>query len=117
MRLPVPKRVRERLAPLTERGQTFLRNWEWTWTSAVLVSMGIAIVTLLFTVIIPSWWLYLADQTLRWRTFWLLKLRDAIAAGIIVVSFATILGVAFLLQQTRNKLRGGGAEHRTGGYR
>jgi type II secretory pathway component PulF len=117
MRLPVPKRVQERLAPLVERAQAFLKEWEWTWTRAVVASMGLAVVTLIFTVIIPSWWLYFADQTLRWRTFWTLKLRDAIAAGIIVVSFATILGVAYLLQVQRHKLRGTGAEHRTGGYR
>ena len=35
----------------------------------------------------------------------------------LVVSFATILGIAYLLQRQRNKLRGAGAEHRTGGYR
>ena len=35
----------------------------------------------------------------------------------IVVSFATILGIAYLLQRQRNKLRGSGTEHRTGGYR
>jgi len=117
MRLPVPKRVRERLAPLVERAQTFLKNWEWTWTSAVVVSMGVAIVTLIFTVIIPSWWLYYADQTLRWRSFWQLKIRDAIAAGFIVCSFGIILTAAYILQQVRHKLRGGGGEHRTGGYR
>ena len=117
MKLPVPKRVQERLAPLVERGQAFLKAWEWTWTSAVVASMVIAFITLTFTVFIPSWWLYFADQTLRWRSFWQLKLRDAFAAGFIVVSFATILGIAFLLQRQRNKLRGTGTEHRTGGYR
>jgi hypothetical protein len=117
MRLPVPKRVQARLAPLVERGNAFLKEWEWTWTRAVVASLLIAFVTLLFTAIIPSWWLYFADQTLRWRSFWRLKLRDAIAAGSIVVSFTTILAIAFLLQQQRNKLRGTGSEHRTGGYR
>ena len=77
MRLPVPKRVQERLAPLVERTQAFLKTWEWTWTSAVVASMVIAFVTLTFTVFIPSWWLYFADQNLRWRSFWQLKLRDA----------------------------------------
>ena len=117
MRLPVPKRVRERLAPLQERGQTFLRNWEWTWTSAVVAALLIAMLTIFFTAMLPSWWLYFADQKLRWRTFWLLKLRDLIAAGEIVVSFSVILGAAYLLQEARHKLRGGSAEHRTGGYR
>jgi hypothetical protein len=117
MRLPVPKRVQERLAPLVERGQTFLKNWEWTWTRAVVTSMVIAFLMLALTVFIPSWWLYYADQNLRWRSFWLLKIRDAIAAGIIVVFFAAIFAVGYILQETRHKLRGGSAEHRTGGYR
>jgi hypothetical protein len=117
MKLPVPKRVQERLAPLVERAETFLRQWEWTWTRATVASLGVAFITLLFTAIIPSWWLYFADQTLRWRTFWTLKLRDAIAAGIIVVSFSIILGAGYVLQQARNRLRGSGTEHRTGGYR
>ena len=117
MKLPVPKRVQERLAPLIERRDQFLKNWEWTWTSAVVASMVIAFITLTLTVFIPSWWLYYADQTLRWRSFWLLKLRDLIAAGVIVVSFGAILFSAYKAQELRNKLRATGAEHRTGGYR
>jgi hypothetical protein len=117
MRLPVPKRVQERLAPLVERTQAFLKTWEWTWTSAVVASLGIAFITLTFTVFIPSWWLYYADQNLRWRSFWQLKLRDLIATGIIVGSFTVILGAAYVVQEARNKLRGTGGEHRTGGYR
>ena len=117
MRLPIPKRVQERMAPLVQRGQAFLKNWEWTWTRAVVAALLLAFITLLFTAIIPSWFLYYADEKLRWRTFWTLKLRDAIAAGFIVVSFATIVAIGFLLQQQRNKLRGTGGEHRTGGYR
>ena len=117
MKLPVPKRVQERLAPLVEKVETFLKNWEWTWTSAVVASLLIAFITLLFTAIIPSWWLYFADQTLRMRSFWALKLRDLVAVIIIVGSFSTILAIAFFMQQWRNRLRGSGAEHRTGGYR
>ena len=110
MNPPVPKRVRERVEPI-------LKEWEWTWTRAAVASLIVAFITLLFTAIIPSWWLYFADQTLRWRSFWQLKFRDAIAGGIIVVSFAAILGTAYILQEWRNSLRGTGSEHRTGGYR
>jgi len=117
MKLPVPKRVHVRLAPLFERTQAFLKTWECTWTSAVFASMVIAFVTLTFTVFIPSWWLYFADQNLRWRSFWQLKLRDLIATGIIVGAFTVILGAAYVVQEARNKLRGTGGEHRTGGYR
>ena len=117
MRLPVPKRVQERLAPMVERVEGFLKTWEWTWTSAVVASLLLAFLTIFLTAMVPSWWLYFADQTLRWRTFWLLKARDAIATGFIVVSFGAILTVAYVLQEARHKLRGGSAEHRTGGYR
>ena len=57
------------------------------------------------------------EPNLRWRSFWQLKLRDLIAAVIIVVSFGAILFSAYKAQELRNKLRGSGAEHRTGGYR
>lgn len=117
MKLPVPKRVQERLAPVVERVEAFLKNWEWTWTRAVVACLGIAFITLLFTAIVPSWWLYFADQTLRWRSFWQLKLRDLIAVVIIVGSFSVILGAAYVLQEARHRLRGSGVEHRTGGYR
>jgi hypothetical protein len=117
MRLPVPKRVQERMAPHVARFETFLKNWEWTWTSAAVATLVVAFITLLFTAILPSWWLYFADQTLRWRSFWQLKLRDLIAVIIIVGSFSVILGAAYGLQVWRNRLRGTGAEHRTGGYR
>lgn len=110
MNIPVPKRVRERVDPI-------LKDWEWTWTRAVVASLVIAFITLLFTAIIPSWWLYFADQTLQWRSFWLLKARDLIAVIMIVGSFSVILFTAYVMQEWRNSLRGTGAEHRTGGYR
>ncbi len=117
MKLPMPEGMRRRLAPLQERGNAFLRQWEWTWTTAVVAAVVISFIALVLLVLIPSWWLYFADQNLRWRSFWLLKLRDAIAAGEIFVSFAIMLGAAYLIQQHRNKLRGTGREHQTGGYR
>jgi hypothetical protein len=117
MRLPLPKGLERRLAPLKERGDRFLREWEWTWTSAVVASLVIAFIALVFLVLIPSWFLYYADQNLRWRTFWLLKLRDALAAGEIFVAFAAMLVAAYFIQQYRHKLRGTGREQQTGGYR
>ena len=35
------KSLAERLAPLKERAESFLREFEWTWTKAVVFSMGI----------------------------------------------------------------------------
>jgi hypothetical protein len=117
MRLPLPKGLQKRLAPVQERAERFLRHWEWTWTTAVVASLVIAFIMLVTTVLIPSWFLYYADQNLRWRSFWLLKLRDALAAGWITVWFGIILVAAYFMQEWRNKLRGQGREHQTGGYR
>lgn len=118
MKLPLPKALEERLAPLRERGERFLREWEWTWTRAVVASLVIMFFAMLFLAVIPSWFLYFADQQLRWRTFWTLKLRDAIAAGWITVWFVIVLVTAYQLQKLRRRLRGEGGETRpTGGYR
>ena len=118
MKLPVPKRVQERLAPLVERGQAFLKAWEWTWTSAVVFSVALSFFAIVILAVVPSFWLYFSDATLRWRTFWLLKLRDALAAGWITVWLAIILVAAYLLQKQRQKVRGTGGDTRpVGGYR
>ena len=117
MRLPLPKGLEKRLAPAKERADRFLRQWEWTWTTAVIASMAISFFALVTLALIPSWFLYFADQTLRWRSFWLLKLRDLLAAGEIMTAFVVIIVAAYFVQEYRNKLRGAGREHQTGGYR
>jgi len=107
-----------RLVPLVERTNRFLREWEWTWTSAVVFSVALSFVAIVILAIIPSFWLYFADQTLRWKSFWLVKLKEAIAAGWITVNFALFFLVAYLLQRQRQKVRGTGGETRpSGGYR
>ena len=118
MRLPIPKALEERLAPLRERGERFLRNWEWTWTSAVLASFAIAFIAYITLAAVPSWFLYFADQELRWTSFWLLKLRDLLVAGWIGTWFAIMLVTAYIIQNIRRRLRGQGGDTRpTGGYR
>ena len=118
MRLPIPEGLRRRLAPMAERGNAFLRTWEWTWTSAVVFSLLLAFFGIVMLAIVPSFWLYFSDQVLGWRTFWLLKLRDAMAAGWITFWLTAIFVVAYLLQKQRQKVRGTGGETRpAGGYR
>jgi type II secretory pathway component PulF len=114
----MPEGLRRRLAPLMERGNRFLREWEWTWTSAVVASMALAFFAVVMLAIVPSFWLYFVDQTLRWKSFWLLKLKDAVAAGWITFWLAAMFVVAYLLQKQRQKVRGAGGDTRSvGGYR
>src|SRR5207237_10417258 len=118
MRLPMPESMKRRLAPLAERGNAFLRTWEWTWTTAVVFSLALSFFAIIVLAVIPSYWLYFSDQVLRWRTFWLLKVRDAFAAGWIPVWLGSMLVAAYLLQKQRQKVRGTGGETRpSGGYR
>jgi hypothetical protein len=118
MRLPMPEGLRRRLAPLVERGNNFLRAWEWTWTSAVVFSLALSFFAIVMLAIVPSFWLYFVDQTLRWKSFWLLKLKDAVAAGWITFWLAAMFVVAFLLQKQRQKVRGTAGDTRpSGGYR
>jgi hypothetical protein len=118
----MPEGLRRRLQPLKERNERFLRGFEWTWTKAVVASLLISFFAMTMLAIVPSWWLYFANQTLHWdqgsAAFWLTKLRDAIAAGWITTWFAIMFGAAYILQTTRRRVRGEGGDSRpVGGYK
>lgn len=112
-----------RLAKPKERAEAFLKGFEWTWTKAVVFSLGLVLGILVSTSVIPSFWLYFASNTLKWNGagpngFWLSELRDAIAMGLVTGPIITILVVAAILQNWRRKLRGQTGDVRpTGGYR
>jgi hypothetical protein len=133
-------RLAQRLAPAKERAEAFLRAFEWTWTSAILFSVGFVFFILITMAVVPSFWLYFADQKLLWDGgvdhtlfpwswthgilpwtipgFWLKELRDAVAMGLSTGPLITILIVAAILQNWRKRLRGAQSEARpTGGYR
>ncbi len=117
-------RVRERLvAQREQRVDPFLRSFEWTWATAVVVSVALLFFILISMVIIPSFWMYFAEQKLGWGGpsgggDWWLELRDAIAMGLVTGPFVTLLVVSALLQNYRRKLRGRTGDTRpTGGYR
>jgi hypothetical protein len=127
--------------------EAFLRDFEWTWTSAVLFSMALLFFLLISAAVMASWWLYYAEQKLGWQGptdleaflrdpfntggspisresfLWLsneglLMLRDAIAMGLSTGPIITVLVVSALLQNWRRKLRGESGDVRpTGGYR
>lgn len=123
MKLPLPKAVEKRLAPLVERSDRFLKTWEWTWTKAMIFCLVLAFIALIGIAVIPSFWLYFADQKLKWdgsgpNGFWLLKLRDAVAMGLSTGPFVTFYVLAAVLQNHRRKLRGETGDTRpAGGYR
>ncbi len=123
MRFPLPKSVEKRLAPLVEQAERFLKEWEWTWTRAAVFCLTFAFVVLISMAVIPSFWLYFADNKLRWNGsgpngFWLKELRDAVAMGLATGPFVTFLILAAVLQNWRRRLRGRTGETRpTGGYR
>ena len=123
--------MRERLRKLKERTEAFLKEFEWTWTTAVLFSLGFVSFLLITAVVIPSFWMYFAEQKLGWggptdvEAFLqqplgqegLLELRDAIAMGLTTGPIITAMIGAVILQNWRRKLRGASADRPTGGYR
>jgi hypothetical protein len=120
VKLPLPKAMRRRVQPLVERGETFLRDWEWTWTSAFVAGIVISFAAITLMAVIPSWFLYFAEQTLGWdRTNrLLLTLRDIIVVGYLTVVVGAFVVTAFKVQVIRRRLRGEKqAERYSGGYR
>lgn len=118
MKLPIPKVIERRLKPVVDRGNRFLKEFEWTWTKAVVFSLGFWLFTIVSTSVIPSWWLYFAE-TIGWnRSFWLSKLSDFIGANLVVGPVFTVILFGYLIQKQRRKLRGEAGDTRpSGGYR
>jgi cobalamin synthase len=116
-------KTRGRLAHRKQQFESFLKTFEWNWTKAILFSVVLTFVILITTSVIPSFWLYFADQKLKWsgagpNGFWLKELRDAIAMGLTTVPIIVILVAAAVIQNWRRKLRGQSGDVRpTGGYR
>jgi hypothetical protein len=132
--------IRQRTQGLKSRIEAFVRAFEWTWTNAVVFSMALLFFLLIASVVMPSFWMYYAEQKISWAgppdlqavlqhpfgtsiTYPLslegYKLvRDAIAMGLTTGPIVTVLVAAAAMQNWRKKLRGGGGETRpTGGYR
>src|SRR4029453_16000016 len=101
-------KLQERIAGPKSRLEAFLRGFEWSWTTAVVFSLGIVVYLLVFPVLVPSFWMYFAEGKLGWAgptdieaafkeipsllpggapaeyQELLLELRDAIAMGLTV---------------------------------
>lgn len=112
----------DRLRTLKERIEPRVRDFEWTWTSAVVFSVGLAFFCVITMAVIPSFWLYFAEQRLGWdglsgTSDWRPLARDFVAVNLSMGPFATLVVIAAVMQNWRRKLRGGSADRPTGGYR
>ncbi len=115
----VPKGIQERAAPIVDRIGVFVRDFEWTWTNAVIASLILWFIGITGIAVIPSWWLYFAEETLGWRAsnFWLFKLRDLVAIMLFSGPFVTFILFGYYIQKWRRRLRSESESRPTGGYR
>lgn len=131
----VPQGLQERAAPYVDRFQRSVKDFEWTWTKAVVAAFALWGFGILSIVIIPSWWLYFADQTLGWREtrtcstgffrlvlgvncgFWLFKIRDLVAIILFSGPFGTLILASYFVQKLRRRLRSESESRPIGGYR
>ena len=126
-----------RMGGLKAAIEGFLKAFEWTWTNAVLFSFALVFFLLISTSIMPSFWMYFAEQKIGWAgptdveaflrqpfgsgltnplsSYGYLMVRDAIAMGMTTVPFVLVLVISAALQNWRKKLRGGDASARPGG--
>ena len=115
-------KVPERLLRQKERAERFLKDFEWTWTKAVVFSVGLGFFSVVTMAVIPSFWLYFAEQKLGWggisgTSNWRPLARDFVAVNLAMGPFVTVVVAAAILQNWRRRLRGGTADRPTGGYR
>jgi cobalamin synthase len=126
-------------SPIQSRAQTtkariedFVKTFEWTWTNAVLFSLALVFFLMMSAAVLPSFWMYFAEQKLGWggptdlevflkaplSQAGRLELRDAIAMGLTTGPIVTVLVASAAMQNWRRKLRGTTGDTRpTGGYR
>jgi hypothetical protein len=133
-------RTRQRMHGLKARVEAFVRAFEWTWTHAVVFSLTLTFFLLVSTSILPSFWMYYAEQTIGWagptdlEAFLrqplgtsitdplsgegYLMVRDAIAMLLTTLPIILVIVLSSVLQNWRRKLRGSeGGARPSGGYR
>ncbi len=114
--------VRSRLVELKQRAEPIVKSFEWTWTKAVLFCLGVWLYIMITAVVIPSFFMYFAEQKLLWAgpagggSAWLL-VRDLIALALSTGPLITMVIVAVVMQNWRKRLRSVSGERPTGGYR
>ena len=117
---PVDVTLRHMPARQRQRAEAFLRDFEWTWTKAVVFCLIMWFIAITFLAVIPSFWLYQAGKPpINWTQthFWLFKLRDFVASGLFGTPFLAFIVVPYWLQKVRRRLRSESESRPTGGYR
>lgn len=87
------------------------KNESQRWVSLWLVAMGIFVAMIIVLAVIPSWWLYFADATLKWTDNFTLSLgirkivlsKQVIRDIIVVLWYGVALVAAGLLIRIWNK--------------
>jgi hypothetical protein len=131
--------TKQRASGLRAGVEDFVKAFEWTWTNAVLFSLALTFFILISTSIMPSFWMYFAEQKIGWAgptdleaflrqpfgtsiidplsSYGYVMVRDAIAMGMTTLPFVLILVVSAAMQNWRTTLHCGGGSRPTGGYR
>ena len=89
------------------------------WIAVSLSAFVTFAILLVVLAIIPSFWLYFADGTLKWTSQVLQALRDVIVSGYYVVALV-VVGAAVVIWNRRNPKvlpQGESKREATGGYR
>jgi hypothetical protein len=107
------------------------KNESQRWVSLTLVTMGIWIAMIIVLAVVPSWWLYFADGTLKWTDNFTLPLgsrkvvlskqviRDLIVVGwytVALVAAGRLIGI-WNKRNPRVLPDDEGKREATGGYR
>ena len=92
-------RVPKRLVELKQRVEPTVKTFEWTWTTAVVFCVGLWFFILIFAVVVPSFWMYFAEQKLGWAGpsgggSWALALAYAPESGLWVGGQFPVAGSA-----------------------
>ena len=59
-------RTKQRAGGVKARIENFLEAFEWTWTRAVTFSLALVFFLLISTAVMPSFWMYFAEQKIGW---------------------------------------------------
>ena len=58
--------TKQRASGVKAAVEDFVKAFEWTWTNAVLFCLALTFFILISTAIMPSFWMYYAEQKIGW---------------------------------------------------